>query len=79
MVEKKLDLKGFVCPIPVLKVNKEIRGLDEDDIVICEVTDPAAPDDFKNFCNTTGNVLLNCERTGDCWVITIEKSRLRSG
>ena len=74
MVEKRLDLKGFACPIPVLKLNKEIRCLEKDDIVICEVTDPTAPDDFKDFCHTTGNSLLNCQRIGDCWVIKVEKS-----
>ena len=73
-MEKCLDLKGLACPIPVLKANKAIRELERYDVVICEVTDPAAPDDFKDFCESTGYALISCRKVEDAWVIKVEKS-----
>ena len=73
-MEKCLDLRGLACPIPVLKANKAIRELDRDDVVICMVTDPAAPDDFKDFCESTGHALIGCTKVEDAWVIKVAKS-----
>ena len=74
-MEKYLDLKGLACPIPVLKANKAIRELERYDVVVCEVTDPAAPDDFTDFCENAGYSLQSCRRLKDAWVIKVEKSR----
>ena len=73
MVEKSLDLKGLGCPIPVLKANKAIRKLEKYDVIVCEVSDPAAPADFKDFCKSSRYSLLSCEQRNDIWVIKIEK------
>ena len=64
----------MACPIPVLKANKVIRNLKRYDVVVCQVTDPAAPDDFKDFCESTGYLLLSCQEVEDGWVIKVEKS-----
>ena len=74
MAEEFLDLRGLACPIPVLKANKAIRILKQNDIVICQITDPAAPNDFKEFCYSTGHSLLSCKKSKDSWVIKIKKS-----
>ena len=71
-LEKYIDLKGFSCPIPVLKANKAIGMLSRNDILICEVTDPAAPADFKAFCNNGAYDLLKCEKYGSSWIIEIK-------
>ncbi len=73
-MEKCLDLKNLSCPIPVLKANKAIRQMSVGDVLVCEVTDPAAPGDFQNFCASTGHQLLLCEAFGTSWVLTIKLS-----
>ena len=74
-MEKTLDLKGLACPIPVLKLNKVIQNLEKHDVIVCEVTDPAAPNDFKDFCESTGYSLLSCVQTHDIWVLKVQKTR----
>ena len=74
MAEEFLDLRGLACPIPVLKANKAIRILKQNDIVICQITDPAAPNDFKEFCDSTGHSLLSCKKSKGSWVIKIKKT-----
>ena len=71
-MEKYLDLKGFSCPIPVLKANKYLRMLSRNDVLICEVTDPAAPEDFKTFCKNGAYNLLKCEKSGSAWILKIK-------
>ena len=71
-MEKYLDLKGFSCPIHVLKANKAIRMLSRNDVLICEVTDPAAPEDFKAFCKNGAYELLKCEKCGSSWILKIK-------
>lgn len=73
-MEQYLDLKGLSCPLPVLKANKAIRGLNGGDVLICDVTDPAAPADFENFCESSGHEHVICEPKSSYWAITIKKS-----
>ena len=73
-MKKRLDLKDLNCPIPVLKANKAIRQMSVGDVLVCEVTDPAAPGDFQNFCANTGHRLVSCEALGASWVLTVKLS-----
>ena len=73
-MEERLDLTGLSCPIPVIKANKAIRQMTVGDVLVCEVTDPAAPEDFENFCASTGHQLMSCENRGTSWVLTIKLS-----
>ena len=72
MMEKCLDLSGLSCPIPVIKANKAIRQMSAGDVLICEVTDPAAPGDFDSFCASTGHQLVSCEDLGTFWSIKMK-------
>ena len=73
-MKKRLDLRDLSCPIPVLKANKAIRQMSVGDLLVCEVTDPAAPGDFQDFCANTGHRLVACEVHGVSWVLTMKLS-----
>jgi len=68
-----LDLKGLVCPLPVLRANKAIKALAPGDVIEIEVTDPAAPADFRAYCETTGHELLECREDADVFTIVLRK------
>ena len=72
MMEKHLDLSGLSCPIPVLKANKALRQMSAGDVLVCEVTDPAAPGDFESFCASKGHQLISCETFGTSWFIKMK-------
>lgn len=69
-----LDLSGYKCPLPVLKARKALkdRSAGSELIVIC--TDPAAPADFRAFCQAAGHTLVAVAETEDQIVITIRKA-----
>ncbi len=71
---KHLDLTGLICPIPVLKANKILSQMSVGDILVCEVTDPAAPNDFEHFCASKSLQFVSCEDRGKSWILTIELS-----
>ncbi|MDA0997418.1 MAG: sulfurtransferase TusA family protein [Proteobacteria bacterium] len=73
MTTDHLDLKGLNCPIPVLRANTRIKNLMSGDILVIEVTDPAAPRDFEILCETTGNELLGCETHPEHFTIRVQK------
>jgi len=68
-----LDLKGLNCPLPVLRANKKMKDLMPGDILELEVTDPAAPKDFKTYSATTGHELVSSNEEGGVFFIALKK------
>lgn len=76
MAEKSLNLRGLKCPLPALRTRKALQGLQADDILVVECTDPLASIDIPNLLNQTGDKLEDTTR-GDK-VITF-RIRKRAG
>lgn len=53
-----LDLKGLSCPLPIVKTAKAMKGLSSGDVVEVFATDPGSTQDFRAWCRSTGNALL---------------------
>ncbi len=56
--DETLDVRGLMCPLPVLKARKALKRLDPGGTLEVLATDPAAVIDFKHFCETTPFELL---------------------
>ncbi|QDH16365.1 sulfurtransferase TusA family protein [Swingsia samuiensis] len=56
--ETFLDLKGLICPIPVLKTNRALRDIESGDRLRVLTTDRASVADFQSFCRETGHSLI---------------------
>jgi tRNA 2-thiouridine synthesizing protein A len=59
-----LDVQGLICPLPVLKANKALRGLPPGAELTVLATDPAARQDFPAFCRETGHELVSVTEEG---------------
>ena len=46
-----IDTTGLRCPLPVLKVRKNLPILDKADLVLIIADDPLAEIDLRHFCN----------------------------
>ena len=51
--DETLDVRGLMCPLPVLKARKALKRLAPGATLEVLATDPAAVIDFKHFCETT--------------------------
>ena len=56
--DETLDVRGLMCPLPVLKARKALKRLAPGATLAVLATDPASVIDFKHFCETTSFELL---------------------
>ena len=57
MAERELDCSGMNCPMPIVKVSKEARDLEEGDVLKVTSTDPAFGPDIEAWAKKSGNRL----------------------
>jgi tRNA 2-thiouridine synthesizing protein A len=69
-----LDAKGLKCPLPVLRAKKAMRSVPPGEVLTVEATDPAAPEDFRAFCETTGHMLVSMREIAGVYCIEIRRS-----
>lgn len=58
MTIQRLDARGLVCPLPVLKAQRLLKVLPPGDILKIAATDPNAKKDFPSFCTESGYVFV---------------------
>ena len=73
-VDKTVDCKGLSCPMPILRLTKEIKGLDSGQVLELLGTDPGSKKDIPGWCEKTGNELLGNEEDGGVFKFYIKKA-----
>ena len=68
-----LDLKGLVCPIPVVKISQAVKQLPVGEIVEAYATDPGVLADIPAWCKTSGNELVKMERAGSGFRFVVKR------
>lgn len=69
-----LDATGLKCPLPVLRARKAMKGVAAGAVLEVRATDPGAVADFKSFCETTGDELLEWQEDGGIFLFRIRKA-----
>jgi tRNA 2-thiouridine synthesizing protein A len=57
-----LDLKGLLCPMPVVKIAQAIKKVNVGDLVEATATDPGVLADIPAWARTSGNEVVTLER-----------------
>lgn len=57
-VDRELDAKGMLCPMPVVSVKRAIKDLDKGQVIAVSATDPGAARDIPAWAEATGHNLL---------------------
>lgn len=57
-----LDLKGLLCPMPVVKIAQAIKKVEIGDVIEASATDPGVLADMPAWANTSGNELVGIEQ-----------------
>ncbi len=70
-----LDLKGLLCPIPVVKVSLAIKALPVGGVLEGVATDPGVLADIPAWTRSTGNELLSIERQDGLIKFQVRKTR----
>ena len=74
MADKTLDTKGLTCPLPILKAKKALSELPKGGKLEVLATDPGSVPDFKAFCESTGNIMLDQSEAAGIYRFVIQHS-----
>lgn len=61
-VDLELDLKGLLCPLPMVRVSQNITKIPVGGIIKAVATDPGSLADIPSWARTTGNEVIKTER-----------------
>ena len=70
-----LDLKGLSCPMPIAKTAQAIRSIEVGQLIESLATDPGAVPDFRAWCTSTGNELVEQTEADGVYRFVIRKVR----
>ncbi len=70
---KVLDLKGLLCPIPVVKMAQAIKTVEVGDLIEATATDPGVMADIPAWARTTGHELVDIRREGKLISFTVRR------
>ena len=62
---KVLDARGLLCPMPVVKTNREMKNMTEGEILKVLATDRGSIVDFPAWAEDTGNELIEWHEEGE--------------
>jgi tRNA 2-thiouridine synthesizing protein A len=69
----ELDLKGLLCPMPMVKVSQNINNVEVGDVIRAVATDPGSMADIPAWAKSTGNEVLQAEKVGGEFVFLVKR------
>ncbi len=57
-----LNLKGLLCPMPIVKMAKAIKEIEIGQTLEAVATDPGVMADVPSWCRSTGNDLVSLDK-----------------
>jgi tRNA 2-thiouridine synthesizing protein A len=69
----ELDLKGLMCPMPMVRVSQNIANVPVGGVLKAIATDPACEADIPAWARLTGNEVLSIEKEGDAITLYVKR------
>ena len=74
-VVSTLDCRGLICPLPVLKLTRAIRGVAVGSVIELLATDPGAPADLEAFERQSGHRLVESSEADGVFRFLVQRAR----
>lgn len=74
-IAASLDLKGLLCPLPVVKVSKQIGDIPVGHLIEAFATDPGVLADIPAWCKSTGHELAKMDREAGVFRFLIRRTK----
>jgi len=72
-IDLELDLKGLLCPLPMVKVSQNIGNVPVGGIIRAVATDPGSMADIPAWAKSTGNEVLSAEKVEGQFVFLVRR------
>lgn len=69
----ELDLKGLLCPLPMVKVSQNINNVGVGGVIRAVATDPGSMADIPAWAKSTGNEVVSAEKVGGEYVFLVKR------
>jgi TusA-related sulfurtransferase len=73
-VDLELDLKGLLCPLPMVRVSQNMGKVPVGGVIRATATDPGSLADIPSWARVTGNELLRIDREGDETIFYLKRT-----
>jgi tRNA 2-thiouridine synthesizing protein A len=67
-----LDARGLLCPMPVIRVQQRIEGLEPGTLLEAVCSDPGALLDIPAWCRVNGHRVVETRSDGDEHVVVVQ-------
>ncbi|MBI3779021.1 MAG: sulfurtransferase TusA family protein [Gammaproteobacteria bacterium] len=65
MADYELDLRGLKCPLPVMRMRKQMQTMTSGQTLRVLSSEPDSISDFKAYVKSSGDTLLESKKTPD--------------
>ncbi|CAH9050774.1 Sulfur carrier protein TusA [Pseudoalteromonas holothuriae] len=72
-IAQELDLKGFTCPVPLLRTKKALKNMASGDLLKLMITDPNTKSDLARFCQRGSCQVIEESKNTDHDIYIIKK------
>lgn len=69
----ELDLKGLLCPLPMVRVSQNINQVPVGGVIRAVATDPGSMADIPAWAKSTGNEVLSAEKGEGEFVFMVKR------
>ena len=70
-----LDCKGLLCPLPIIKLSKAVKGIRIGEVIEMLATDPGSVPDMAAFQNQTGHEIVSSEKQGEVYRFLVRRTK----
>lgn len=74
-IASRLDCKGLVCPLPVIKLSKAIKAAAQGAVIELLATDPGAVADLEAFERQMGHKVLERSESNGVFRFLVQRAR----
>ena len=72
MSEIKLDARGLLCPLPVIRTQDKVETMQAGDVLMVYCSDPGVMHDIPAWCRINGHRVVSIEEGDDEIVVAVE-------
>jgi len=74
-IVQTLDCKGLLCPTPVIKLSKAVKGIKVGEVLELLATDPGSVPDMEGFQSVTGHQIVSSEHQNGVYRFLVRRTK----
>jgi TusA-related sulfurtransferase len=74
-VDKTVDYKGLFCPMPIVKVSKDIKEIEVGQVLEMLADDPGSKPDMEAWVKQTGHEMVDTQEEGGVFKFYVRRNK----